>query len=120
MISVEIYSNKIVAQLYIKGTLHGELILQQIDLDAYAMSIHINDAYQKQGWSKKLFLELFSVAKLDPNTILAIDADASDGFWDHLGCLPHRYGYDYTGRRLCSARGYEKSTTVRCLYNKLT
>jgi hypothetical protein len=91
----------------------GELVCQCIGIGAYALRIHIDDAYQKQGWSRRLFKELFKSVKLDPDTLLVIDADASNGYWDYLGFRPNRYGYDYTGRREFSIRGYEKIATVR-------
>ena len=37
-----------------------------------------------------------------------IDADASAGFWDHIGYVENRYGYDYFGLRDLEGKGYEK------------
>jgi ribosomal protein S18 acetylase RimI-like enzyme len=97
----------------------GELVCQRIDTNAYALSIHIDEAYQKQGWSRRLFKELFKSVELEPDTLLVIDADASNGYWDYLGFVPNRYGYDYKGRRAFSTRGYEKIATVRRVENRL-
>lgn len=91
----------------------GELVFQRIDTNVYALSIHIDEAYQKQGWSRYLFKKLFQSVNLDPDTLLVIDADASGGYWDYLGFKPNRYGYNYMGRRLFSIKGYEKIATVR-------
>jgi hypothetical protein len=91
----------------------GELVFQRIDTNAYAVQIHIDDAYQHQGWSRRLFKELFQTFNLDLDTWLVIDADASNGYWDYLGFVANRYGYDYMGRRMPTIRGYEKIATVR-------
>ena len=106
--------DKISAQLMM-GIECGELVFQRIDTNAYALSIHIDEAYQKQGWSRRLFTELFKSVNLDPDTLLVIDADASNGYWDYLGFVQNRYGYDYQGRRTFRIRGYEKISTVRQL-----
>jgi hypothetical protein len=97
----------------------GELVCQRIDINAYALRIHIDEAYQKLGWSRRLFKELFKSVTLDLDTLLVIDADASNGYWDYLGFIPNRYGYDYTGRRMFPTRGYEKIATVRRVKNRL-
>ena len=106
--------DKISAKLMM-GIECGELVFQRIDTNAYALSIHIDEAYQKQGWSRRLFTELFKSVNLDPDALLVIDADASNGYWDYLGFVPNRYGYDYQGRRAFRIRGYEKISTVRQL-----
>jgi hypothetical protein len=45
-----------------------------------------------------------------------IDADASNGFWDHIGMTLNRYGYNYNGKRNLVGRGYEKVITFSKLY----
>ena len=97
----------------------GELVFQRIDTNAYALSIHIDESYQKQGWSRRLFTELFRSVYFDTDTLLVIDADASSGYWEHIGFAPNRYGYDYKGRRMFGIRGYEKIATVRDVKTRL-
>lgn len=95
----------------------GELIFTEIDTNAFDMNIHIDTEYQGKGWSRVLFQKHIEYGiqqrHLTLDTILAIDADASGGFWDHIGLQTNRYGYDYKGHRNLCARGYEKITTVR-------
>jgi len=50
--------------------------------------------------------------KIEPGNILAIDTDASNGFWDSIGMKPFtRLGDDNTMSRAISGRGYEKYIT---------
>ena len=95
----------------------GHLVFYRIDMDAFSMSIGIHEKYQGNGWSRVLFQKQIEYGihhgYLNSNTILAIDADASCGFWDHIGMTLNRYGFDYRGNRNLSAKGYEKLITVR-------
>jgi len=79
----------------------------------YSMYIGIDDDYQNKGFSRPLIKNLLESANLDDNTLLCIDADASCGFWDHIGFKNNRYGYDYDGIRDLVGKGYEKVCTVR-------
>lgn len=98
----------------------GECKLSDIG-HAYSMEIRIDNNCQKNGWSRPLIKTLIESSKLEDNTILCIDADASDGFWEHIGFRLNRYGYDYNGKRSMPGKGYEKICTVRdlkCWINK--
>ena len=79
----------------------------------YSMEISIDNDYQHKGLSRPLIKNLLETAKLDDNTLLCIDADGSDGFWEHIGFRNNRYGYDYDGKRQLVGKGYEKICTVR-------
>ena len=60
---------------------------------------------------------------LNSDTILGIDADASDGFWDHIGLIPGRFTWDVPEskrRRLNTTESpFEKSITLGELSNKI-
>ncbi len=104
-----------IAVLYNKGNeIKGRTSIYDIG-HCYSMEIHIDDHYQKKGLSRPLIKNLLETAKLDDNTLLCIDGDGSDGFWDHIGFRINRYGYDYDGKRELVGKGYEKVCTVRDL-----
>ena len=90
----------------------GEVKLTNIG-NAYSMEISIEDKYQGRGWSRPLIKTLIESSRLEDDTILCIDADASAGFWEHIGFRLNRYGYDYCGKRNVPGKGYEKICTVR-------
>lgn len=94
----------------------GQSILNDIGY-CYSMEISIDEDYQNKGFSRPLIKNLLETAKLDDNTLLCIDADASDGFWEHIGFRENRYGYDYDGIRDIVGKGYEKLCTVRDIRN---
>lgn len=80
-----------------------------------SMTISIEDDYQKKGYSRILMNSLIERINNEmyvrPDQLLFIDADASGGFWDHIGMTENRYGFDYNGRRDFEGRGYEKCIT---------
>jgi len=93
----------------------GKLEIYKID-DTYSLSIYIKEEYQSKGFSKLMWKEM--IKKLDKeNTrsdqMFFIDADASDGYWDHIGMKLNRYGYDYSGHRNLEGRGYHKVITLQ-------
>jgi len=62
------------------------------------MTISIDDKYHNRKWSTKLiYYMIISIQKeIDiTNQLLFIDADGSGGFWDHIGMIEYKYGYDY-------------------------
>jgi hypothetical protein len=75
-----------------------------------SMSIHINDAYQGKGLSRILMQGMINHVQLEYSVssqqLLFIDADASTGFWDHIGMTSNPY-YDY-GNVNREGSGYEK------------
>lgn len=87
----------------------------------YSMSIGIDDEYQGKGYSKIMILTMLNKMKEElPNIhsdiMFFIDADASAGYWDHIGMTTNRYGYDYYGKRKLEGCGYEKVITFAKLY----
>lgn len=88
-----------------------------------SMTISLEDEVKRQGWSTKMIKFMVQNIKRDypqirADQMLFIDADGSEGFWDHIGMMQNsRYGYDYTGRRHVEGRGYEKSITFQELEN---
>lgn len=104
---VECWENQnIVGDFYIYGTFGKETC---------SLSISIQDEYQGRGYSRILMKEMIRQCELEitmkPYQLLFIDADASNGFWDHIGMKLNRYGYDYKGKRQIEGRGYEKVIT---------
>lgn len=92
------------------------------------MGIRIDEKYQGQGLSRVLFGEACKYIEsqksklFDPEHLhLYIDADASDGFWDHVGMKASHHGH-YDDVKHCSRRsrnlqgyGMEKSITLKRL-----
>lgn len=80
-----------------------------------SLSIHINDMYQGNGYSRLLIKNIIEhITKtytVRPDQLLFIDADASNGFWDYIGMKKNRYGYDYVGKLNVEGKGYEKVIT---------
>ena len=87
--------------------------------NAYSVSIHIDESEQHKGYSRMLLYTLVHFTDVTPDDILVIDADASNGFWAHIGFRENRYGYDYKGNRRMAGKGYEKIATVRDIYTWL-
>jgi hypothetical protein len=72
------------------------------------MGIGIEDAYQKQGYSKQLIRKVCSNVQFPPDKKIYIDTDASEGFWNYLGLVPNPL-YDFTEeQRDMEGAGYEK------------
>lgn len=74
-----------------------------------ALNIYIEDEYQGKGLSKKLIKNMCTFLKenvkdIRKDQLLFIDADASDGFWEHIGMKPNKY---YNTRRNVEGAGYE-------------
>ena len=112
--------------LLINDKQHGECtITGRFDTgETCAVTISIDEAYQGLGYSRLLWMEMIQLIKdeypsIRPDQMFFIDADASAGYWDHIGFKPNRYGYDYTGNRDREGRGYEKVITLQKLKNRL-
>ena len=54
-----------------------------------------------------------NVKDIRMDQLLFIDADASDGFWEHIGMKPNKY---YNTRRNLEGAGYELGITFADLY----
>jgi len=99
--------------------LHDEHEVGHFDLDSttptVSMGIGIDDAYQKQGYSKLLIRKVCRHVQLPLDKKIYIDTDASEGFWDHLG-LQKNSLYDFTeDQRNEEGAGYEKFITFEKL-----
>ena len=85
-----------------------------------SMTISIDDEFQKNGYSREMLACMIkNIEREWPEIPLEkmffIDADASTGFWEHIGYVENRYGYDYFGLRELEGKGYEKNVTLRDL-----
>jgi hypothetical protein len=100
--------NQCIGDFYIYGT---------FGKDTCSLSISVQEEHQGNGYSRMLIREMIcqceSEEEMNPDQLLFIDADASAGFWDHIGMKENRYGYDYKGKRQFEGRGYEKVITWR-------
>lgn len=81
--------------------------------DIASMSIYVLEDYQNQGIARKMISTLVEFIRenyrVRSDKLLFIDADASNGFWDHIGMRPNRYyESNYTRRE---GYGYEKVIT---------
>ena len=96
-------------------TIYGEF-----DKDTCSVSISIDEKYQGVGYSRLMWRYLFDNGLLEypirSDQLFFIDADASAGYWDYVGFLPNRYGYDYMGKRCLEGKGYEKVITFTNFY----
>jgi hypothetical protein len=87
----------------------------------FSLSIHIDEDCRGFGYSKKMWKTMISNIKrecpsVSPEKMFFVDADASAGYWEHLGCIENRYGYDYNCKtRELEGLGYEKVITLRQL-----
>ena len=117
---IRLYSSTVAynADLVKKGVCIGRASLSFVP-HAYALSIHIDEHEQHKGYSRMLLYTLLHFTGVVPDDILVIDADASNGFWHHIGFRDNRYGYDYKGTRHVAGKGYEKIATVRDIYTWL-
>lgn len=74
-----------------------------------SMSIHIDDVYQGKGLSRMLIQGMIHHVQCEyevsSDQLLFIDADASGGFWEHIGMTPNPY-YDQGDAH--EGYGYEK------------
>lgn len=68
----------------------------------YSVSINTGD-YQGMGLAKLMIGMLCKKVNFDPETLIYVDADASNGFWEAVGFKENRY-YDSKRREGC---GYE-------------
>jgi hypothetical protein len=85
-----------------------------------SMTISIDDEFQQKGYSREMLTCMIrNIEREWPDIPLEkmffIDADASSGFWEHIGYVENRYGYDYFGLRELEGKGYEKNVTLRDL-----
>ena len=112
--------------LFVNGEQHGECTVSgHFDTgETCAVTISIDDVYQGLGYSRLLWKEMIRQIEheypaIRPDQMFFIDADASAGYWDHIGFTHNRYGYDYKGkgnRMNLEGRGYEKVI----IFKKLT
>lgn len=111
------------SRLYIDGQKRGECTLKGTfnTGQTCSVSISIDEDYQKCGYSKLLWINLIQQIEetIRPDQMIFIDADASGGYWEHIGFTLNRYGYDYNGKRDMEGKGYEKVITFEKL-KKLT
>lgn len=110
--------------LNIDGRQHGECTISgSFDTgETCAVTISIDEKYQGRGYSNLLWKEMIlqierEYPAIRPDQLFFIDADASAGYWGHIGFTLNRYGYDYIGNRKLEGRGYEKVITFRKLKN---
>ena len=109
--------------LFVDGKQHGKCSISgSFDTgETCAVTISIDEAYQGRGYSRLLWKKMIQQIKQEypsirPDQMFFIDADASAGYWDHIGFTTNRYGYDYNGnRKQLEGRGYEKVITFRQL-----
>lgn len=94
-----------------------------------SMGISVEDDYQGLGLARFIIqMAVYTLDAIIDNTLLqqyfglplneqifAIDGDGSDGFWDRIGMVEHRAGYDYTGNIPLRCVGMEKVITVGAL-----
>ena len=106
--------------LLINGAQKGECTISgRFDTgETCAVTISIDEEYQGLGYSRLLWIEMIKQIETEypairPDQMFFIDADASAGYWDHIGFIPNRYGYDYTGNRKMEGKGYEKVITFK-------
>jgi hypothetical protein len=82
-----------------------------------SMTISIDDECRQLGYSREMLACMIKNIEREWPEIpfekmFFIDADASSGFWDHIGFVENRYGYDYFGLRELEGKGYEKNVTL--------
>jgi len=109
--------------LFVDGKQHGECSISGSfnTGETCAVTISIDEAYQGRGYSLLLWKKMIQQIEQEYPSIRSdqmffIDADASAGYWEHIGFVTNRYGYDYNGnRKQLEGRGYEKVITFRQL-----
>ena len=79
--------------------------------DTMDMSISIDEAHQKKGYSRLLIQAVCDALDLHDTKRLYIDTDASEGYWSHIGLQANPlYDFDESMRDVEGA-GYEMFIT---------
>jgi hypothetical protein len=80
-----------------------------------SLTISIEPEFQSYGHSRRMWQVMCRCLEheypIRSDQLFFIDADASAGYWDHIGMTLNRYGYDYHGTRELEGRGYLKCIT---------
>ena len=79
-----------------------EIAYFTIHENPYSVSISTGD-FQGQGLARLMIKVLCEKVNFEPRTLIYVDADASNGFWEAVGFKPNPY-YDTKGRE---ESGYE-------------
>lgn len=79
-----------------------EIAYFTIHENPYSLSISTGE-FQGKGLARMMINLLCKRVNFDPKTLIYIDADASNGFWEAVGFKPNPY-YDTKGRE---ESGYE-------------
>ena len=79
------------------------------------MSIFIEDEFHGRGFARPMVTAMFNALRIEgvyaPAAYVYIDADASEGFWDHVGMTPNPNVEDSERPEY----GYEKRITMQAL-----
>jgi hypothetical protein len=99
----------VVAKLFYAQTEVGYFHIKEgVTMD---MSISIDEAHQKKGYSRHLIRAVCEAIELPDTKRLYIDTDASEGYWVHLGLQANPlYDFDESMRDMEGA-GYEMFIT---------
>jgi hypothetical protein len=124
-------SHNFITKLYHAGNEIGYFEIEGSLGEKMEMGIDINDGYQgqKHAWVliwltceliRKNYPEYGVTDNKDVDQLLFIDADASDGFWKHLGLVVNRHGdSDRAIARGVIGAGFEKFIPLRKLYTRV-
>ena len=87
--------------------------------EVYSMGIFVEENERGNGFARRMMNVMLEEwcerGDYDPSRTLYIDADASGGFWDHIGMVPNPDLDD----KSVPQYGYEKCITVASLDNYL-
>jgi GNAT superfamily N-acetyltransferase len=93
----------------------------EVDLDDgfFKLGIRVEEAFQGKGLAKTLIRNMVHILQsegVQEHTFLAIDTDASEGFWEHIGMTHNRYYSRSLGGKI-PYWGHERLITLRELSN---
>jgi hypothetical protein len=128
-----LYQTTRMVSLYLDGMKRGDCCLTGLSEDnteclfsgnVCSLTISIDKEYQQLEYSREMWRMLVKQIEEEypdfpRDKMFFIDADASLGYWDYMGFMLNRYGYDYKGKRELEGRGYEKVITFQTLKNFL-
>jgi len=112
------YTNPSIYLKYDNHDIVGKFVIEQFHNDgSKSMSIFVEEGYNDQNLSRLMIVSMLYVLKTyyrdtNDSLLLAIDTDASNGFWNYIGMVDNRQIASNSNRNIPIV-GYEKIITLK-------